>query len=130
VPTQCIAVDCGDAVCENDLRKTYLIGRTFQITHNTLLKKLLKDGNAPMSVEMRNAVLYDQAIFDQEGNYAYKDNGAGQMTDFSEIAEQAVAEEIPSNVDPSTGEVLADNGGEQELRMTVEKEQPARKARK
>lgn len=39
VPTQCIAVDSFGAVDENDLRKSYLIGRGFYVTHNTAVRR-------------------------------------------------------------------------------------------
>ena len=42
VPTQCIAVDSGDAVNENDLRKSYLIGYGFNPTHNTIINWAFK----------------------------------------------------------------------------------------
>lgn len=42
VPTQCIAVDSGDAVNENDLRKSYLIGYGFNPTHNTVINWAFK----------------------------------------------------------------------------------------
>ena len=43
VPTQCIAVDSGDAVNENDLRKSYLIGYGFNPTHNTIINWAFKN---------------------------------------------------------------------------------------
>lgn len=37
VPTQCIAVDCGDATEETDFRKSFLFGEGFIPTHNTVI---------------------------------------------------------------------------------------------
>lgn len=37
VPTQCIAVDCGDAIEDTDFRKSFLFGEGFFVTHNTII---------------------------------------------------------------------------------------------
>lgn len=37
VPTQCLAVDCGDATEEKDFRKSFLFGKGFFVTHNTVV---------------------------------------------------------------------------------------------
>jgi len=94
-----------------------------EMAKKTLLKKLLKDGNAPMSVEMRNAMLYDQAVFDESGNYGYKDNGRNTSAELAEIAEEAV-EEIPINVNAETGEIKPENAP-----LDMQPEEPQKKPR-
>lgn len=89
-----------------------------EMSKKTLLKRLLKEGNAPMSVEMKDAITYDQAVFDNEGNYGYHDNGS--MVDFSQVAEEAVAQEMPADVDTETGEIKPDT---EPLDMTPEQAQ-------
>ena len=42
VPTQCIAVDSFGAMQETDLRKSFLIGKGFYVTHNTLIRRAFK----------------------------------------------------------------------------------------
>lgn len=75
VPTQCIAVDYGNATDDADLRFSYLVGDGFHVTHNTVLKLMLNKGDAPMSVEMQQAVKYDQSvIIDEAGRHRYCDN--------------------------------------------------------
>jgi len=37
VPTQCLAVESGDSIEENDLRKSFLFGCGFFVTHNTIV---------------------------------------------------------------------------------------------
>lgn len=59
VPTQCIAVDSGDAE-DNDLRKSYLVGKGFNPTHNTVLKLLLSKFGI-LSIEMQRAQTFDQS---------------------------------------------------------------------
>lgn len=67
VPTQCIAVDSGDAIEENDLRKSYLIGTGFYPTHNTVLKLLLsKFGPLSVDTQMTLALQADQAAIRME----------------------------------------------------------------
>lgn len=84
---------------------------TDEMCKKTLLKRLLKEGNAPMSVEMKDAITYDQAIFDKEGNYGYHDNAP--MTDFSEIAEQAAQDAVATEIkndEPQGGQKQEENG--------------------
>lgn len=60
VPTQCIAVDSGEAKDETDLRKSFLVGYGFNPTHNTVLKLLISKYGI-MSVDMQKAVEFDQS---------------------------------------------------------------------
>lgn len=73
VPTQCIAVESGDATDEVDFRKSFLIGEGFYPTHNTVCKLNLSR-NAPLSIELRDAILSDQAIFREPDKPSYDDN--------------------------------------------------------
>lgn len=96
-PTQCIAVDSFGATEENDLRKSYLYGRRFGVTHNTVLKLMLNKGDAPLSVQMQNALKYDQAVIDEQGNAKYIDNqkpsSIDQATEF--LNAEVVEDEAP-----------------------------------
>lgn len=60
VPTQCIAVDSFGANDEEDLRKSYAIGRGFYITHNTAIrngyKKLPKKGISEDKLKVLDAM--------------------------------------------------------------------------
>lgn len=90
VPTQCIAVDSGDATEENDLRKSYLIGLGFYPTHNTVLKHLIKK-YSPVSIEVVNrAIEMDYATYDGENAEAqYLDNPEAE---YDEVKEPTVEE--------------------------------------
>ena len=82
VPTQCIAVDFGDATDNEDFAFSYLVGDGFHVTHNTVLKLMLNKGDAPMSVEMQQAIKYDQSvILDEQGTAKYIDNQAATAED-------------------------------------------------
>ena len=96
MPTQCIAVDSGDAVNENDLRKSYLIGYGFNPTHNTIInwafKSLPKTG---ISEDMIKAIEADNEIeredFEnwkkaQEIKQADSFKDDGKFTEFEEVS--------------------------------------------
>ena len=114
VPTQCIAVDSGDATEENDLRKSFLIGEGCYVTHNTVLKKLLKK-YAPKSIEYLNkAMEIDQAAFtgtidNPQPVYVDNQNNAPHAEEVHDFQEADVVNE-------QTGEVLQ-NGGEPQTTM-------------
>lgn len=69
----------------------------------TVLKLMLNKGDAPMSVEMQQAIKYDQSvILDEDGNHRYVDNQKPSAEDKLEaiaakeqqMVEEAVAEEV------------------------------------
>lgn len=98
VPTQCIAVDCGDAANEEDMRKTFLIGTGFKVTHNTVIRKLLSKYGY-LSVEMQSAMAND---------VEERDDAADSRSEMvSQTAAQAVNVEDTSYVDldKTTGEI-------------------------
>jgi len=77
----------------------------------TVIKQLLSK-YAPMSVEMQQGIQADQAVIrvDENGNESldYVDN-SGNRSDFSDVAAEAVAEEIPAEAVKDEKE--AGNGG-------------------
>lgn len=93
VPTQCIAVDCGDATDESDFRKSFLVGRSFIPTHNTVLKSILKF--APKSIEMQKAVTFDQAVINTN------------VSDVQDLDIDAFAPEYVDNLESEKKENLA-----------------------
>ena len=76
----------------------------------TVLKLMLNKGDAPMSVEMQQAIKYDQSvIIDEQGNHRYADNekpSAEDKLDAIAAKEQEI-EEVQEVVDIETGEVLS-----------------------
>ena len=88
VPTKCIAV-------ESDT-KSYLCGRGFYVTHNTVLKRVLK--YAPLKTEFVRGVTQDETIHTTIG---------ADMTleETREIESEGSISENAEYVDPDTGEV-------------------------
>lgn len=80
-----------------------------QMSKKTVLKKLLNDGTAPRSIEMRMAIAADQSVQYKENEYTYVDNSASDAkAELAERAkERAMVEDAESEdiVDESTGEV-------------------------
>jgi recombination protein RecT len=76
----------------------------------TVLKLMLNKGDAPMSVEMQQAIKYDQSvILDENGSHRYVDNqkpSAEDRLDAIAAKEQEI-EDIQEVVDVETGEVLS-----------------------
>lgn len=105
VPTQCIAVDSGDSMADNDFRKSFLITKSFIPTHNTVVRQLLKWG--PMSIEMQQAIAYDEDYQSAE-EIRNEDNTAPrpkldaslmmQEGDYTEVKEQPSNEPEPSPI--------------------------------
>lgn len=91
VPTQCIAVDYGNATDDADFRFSYLVGRGFHVTHNTVLKLLLSK-YAPLSVDMQSAIKFDQAIIGENDSVRYVDNNS--QANINAEQQQAAAERI------------------------------------
>lgn len=72
----------------------------------TVVKLMLNKGDAPMSVEMQQAIKYDQSIIlDEEGNYRYIDNSkptAEEKLEAIAAKEQQIEEaEVVTNVEPN-----------------------------
>ncbi len=80
-----------------------------QMSKKTVLKKLLNDGTAPRSIEMRMAIAADQSVQYKENEYTYIDNDKSEAkAELAERAkERAMVEDAESEdiVDESTGEV-------------------------
>ena len=76
----------------------------------TVLKLMLNKGDAPMSVEMQQAIKYDQSvILDENGSHRYVDNqkpSAEEKLDAIAAKEQEI-EDVQEVVDIETGEVLS-----------------------
>lgn len=98
VPTQCIAVDSGDAVNENDLRKSYLIGYGFNPTHNTIInwafKSLPKTG---ISEDMIKAIEADNEIEREDFEDWKKAQEIKQADSFKDDGKFAEYEEVSAN---------------------------------
>ena len=69
----------------------------------TIIKMLLNKGDIPLSIEMADALAYDQAVItDENGAYRYVDNAKPTAADLAnqalskeaEVTEEAVAEEV------------------------------------
>ena len=76
----------------------------------TVLKLMLNKGDAPMSVEMQQAIKYDQSvIFDENGSHRYVDNQKPTAEDRLDAiaAKEQEIEEAQEVVDIETGEVLS-----------------------
>jgi recombination protein RecT len=82
----------------------------------TVLKLMLNKGDAPMSVEMQQAIKYDQSvILDENGNHRYVDNQKPTAEDkldaIAELERQLLKEQeiedVQEVVDIETGEVLS-----------------------
>jgi hypothetical protein len=71
---------------------------------------MLNKGDAPMSVEMQQAIKYDQSvILDENGSHRYVDNqkqSAEDKLDAIAAKEQEI-EDVQEVVDIETGEVLS-----------------------
>ena len=94
VPTQCIAVDSGDAEFENDLKKSFLVGYGFYPTHNTVLKLTLSK-YAPLSVEMQKAITFDQGVTTDGETVDYPDNEPESFaTEYTDEDMQSTFEEV------------------------------------
>lgn len=111
VPTQCIAVDCGDATSETDFRKSVLVGRSFIPTHNTVLKSILK--YAPKSIEMQNAVTFDQAVVNVNSS------------DIQDLDIDAFAPEYIDNLESEKKENIAAKAAETAVANAAKKEAKA-----
>jgi recombination protein RecT len=76
----------------------------------TVLKLMLNKGDAPMSVEMQQAIKYDQSvILDENGSHRYVDNqkpSAEDKLDAIAAKEQEI-EDVQEVIDVETGEVLS-----------------------
>jgi recombination protein RecT len=76
----------------------------------TVLKLMLNKGDAPMSVEMQQAIKYDQSvILDENGSHRYVDNqkqSAEDKLDAIAAKEQKI-EDVQEVIDVETGEVLS-----------------------
>lgn len=76
----------------------------------TVLKLMLNKGDAPMSVEMQQAIKYDQSvILDENGSHRYVDNqkpSAEDRLDAIAAKEQEI-EDVQEVIDVETGEVLS-----------------------
>lgn len=84
VPTQCIAVDCGDATEETDFRKSFLFGEGFIPTHNTIINSgCTKVINATPDL---NAILPD----DEDDTQIHLNQSVddGQFTEFKEVKDE------------------------------------------
>lgn len=64
VPTQCIGVDSFGAMQETDLRKSFLIGKGFYVTHNTLVRRAFK--MIPKNGISEDKVKALEAVFDYD----------------------------------------------------------------
>lgn len=76
----------------------------------TVLKLMLNKGDAPMSVEMQQAIKYDQSvILDENGSHRYVDNQKPSAEDRLEAiaAKEQEIEDVQEVVDVETGEVLS-----------------------
>lgn len=82
----------------------------------TVLKLMLNKGDAPMSVEMQQAIKYDQSvILDENGSHRYIDNQKPTAEDkldaIAELEKQLLKEQEmeddPEVIDVETGEVLS-----------------------
>jgi recombination protein RecT len=76
----------------------------------TVLKLMLNKGDAPMSVEMQQAIKYDQSvILDENGSHRYVDNQKPTAEDKLDAitAKEQEIEEVQEVVDVETGEVLS-----------------------
>lgn len=63
------------------------------MARKTVLKMLLSK-YAPLSIEMRDAIKADQAVFNAEGGNEYLDNPSTGGETLDELAEEAVAEDV------------------------------------
>lgn len=89
VPTQCIAVDCGNATDERSMRKSFLVGYGYVPTHNTVLKHLIVK-YLPKSIELNTAIERDQAelkgdIDNIEASYIDNVKEDEPFVDFEEV---------------------------------------------
>ena len=82
----------------------------------TVLKLMLNKGDAPLSVEMMDAIKYDQSVItDADGSYKYVDNTKPTAADLAsqalsqEAVEEAVAEDVTQEQSPE----LFNDGAEQ-----------------
>lgn len=92
VPTQCIAVDCGDATEETDFRKSFLFGEGFFPTHNTIINS--------GCTKVINATPDPTYVAPDEDPNNFQDPVGGEETNFVEFEEvqdepKDVADEQP-----------------------------------
>lgn len=71
----------------------------------TVLKMLLSK-YAPLSIEMQNAIQYDQAVFNSDGGNEYLDN-ADNTERLDDLAADAVAEDVTEAQDATGGNEAA-----------------------
>jgi recombination protein RecT len=65
-----------------------------QMCRKTVIKLMLNKGDAPMSVEMQQAIKYDQSvILDENGNHRYVDNQKPSASDMAAMAEAKEAQQ-------------------------------------
>ena len=105
VPTQCIAVDCGDASDEADMRKTFLIGTGFKVTHNTVVRRLLSKYGY-LSVEMQGAMAKDIEASDIAERNDIIDENANKTilpenVSYEDITDKETGEIKPANTNPN-----------------------------
>jgi hypothetical protein len=79
VPTQCIAVDCGDATEETDFRKSFLFGEGFIPTHNTIINS--------GCTKVINATPDPTYVAPDEDPNNFQDSVGGEETSFVEFEE-------------------------------------------
>lgn len=110
VPTQCIAVACGDATAEEDMRKTFLIGTGFKVTHNTVTRRLLSKYGY-LSVEMQGAMAKDIETSDIAERNDIIDENANKTilpgnVSYEDITDKETGEIKPAdnNTNPATAD--------------------------
>ena len=84
VPTQCIAVDCGDATEETDFRKSFLFGEGFFPTHNTIINS--------GCTKVINATPDPYVVADEDEDF----DETKKLAQSTEIQEYTDFEEVPS----------------------------------
>lgn len=94
VPTQCIGVDSFGAMQETNLRKSFLIGRGFYVTHNTLIRRAFKmipkAGISDEKLKVLNVMFdYDEKV---ERDWTAQQKRASKINSFDE--EETEYEEI------------------------------------
>lgn len=92
VPTQCIAVDCGDATEDTDFRKSFLFGEGFIPTHNTIINsgctKVINATPDPIAVPD-----------DEEDPNNFQDPVGGDQQDFVEFQEVEEENKEPQKIE-------------------------------
>lgn len=115
VPTQCIAVDCGDATEETDFRKSFLFGEGFIPTHNTIINSgCTKVINAtPDPVNMPE----DDEVVDTVADPVEDVKNPGTYTDFEEVAESTTEapKAVKTNAEESENETTSNEVSDDEF---------------